>query len=157
MQSKSDGPRAKNGSHPAAPVSVPHGTPASSAAGGAPAGGPPPATQTGASPLLERQTLEYHEFPRPGKTEIVSTKPVATQHDLSLAYTPGVAVPCLKIQAQPDLAYRYTNRGNLVAVVTNGTAILGLGNIGPLAGKPVMEGKAVLFKKFAGIDVFDIE
>src|SRR5947207_7909383 len=108
MQSKSDGPRPTNGSRPAAPVSVPH-APASPAAGAPPAGGPLPGTPTGASPLLERQTLEYHEFPRPGKTEVVSTKPVATQHDLSLAYTPGVAVPCLKIQAQPDLAYRYTN------------------------------------------------
>jgi malate dehydrogenase (oxaloacetate-decarboxylating)(NADP+) len=111
----------------------------------------------GAPSLLERQTLEYHELPKPGKTEVVSSKPVVTQHDLSLAYTPGVAIPCLKIQKDLDLAYRWTNKGNLVAVVTNGTAILGLGNIGPLAGKPVMEGKAVLFKKFAGIDVFDVE
>ncbi len=106
---------------------------------------------------LERETLAYHEFPKPGKTEVVSTKPVATQHDLSLAYTPGVAIPCLKIEENPENAYRWTNRGNLVAVITNGTAVLGLGNIGALAGKPVMEGKAVLFKKFAGIDVFDIE
>ncbi len=106
---------------------------------------------------LAKMTREYHEFPRPGKLEIVATKPVATQHDLSLAYTPGVAIPCLDIQKDLDLAYRYTNKGNLVAVITNGTAILGLGNIGPLAGKPVMEGKAILFKRFAGIDVFDIE
>jgi malate dehydrogenase (oxaloacetate-decarboxylating)(NADP+) len=106
---------------------------------------------------LERETLAYHEFPRPGKLEVIPSKPVATQHELSLAYTPGVAIPCLKIQANLENAYRWTNKGNLVAVITNGTAILGLGNIGPLAGKPVMEGKAVLFKKFAGIDVFDIE
>ncbi|MGE0192077.1 MAG: NADP-dependent malic enzyme [Planctomycetota bacterium] len=106
---------------------------------------------------LERETLAYHEFPRPGKLEVVPSKPVSTQHDLSLAYTPGVAIPCLKIQAEPGTAYRWTNRGNLVAVITNGTAVLGLGNIGALAGKPVMEGKGVLFKKFAGIDVFDIE
>ncbi len=106
---------------------------------------------------LERQTLEYHEHPRPGKLEVVATKPVATQHDLSLAYTPGVAIPCLAIEEDQEMAYRYTNRGNLVTVVTNGTAVLGLGSIGALAGKPVMEGKAVLFKKFAGVDVFDIE
>ena len=106
---------------------------------------------------LERETLAYHENPRPGKFEIVPTKPVATQRDLSLAYTPGVAIPCLKIQDDPSGAYKWTNRGNLVAVITNGTAVLGLGNIGALAGKPVMEGKGILFKKFAGIDVFDIE
>jgi malate dehydrogenase (oxaloacetate-decarboxylating)(NADP+) len=106
---------------------------------------------------LERETLAYHEYPRPGKLEVVPSKPVVTQHDLSLAYTPGVAIPCLKIQQDPEGAYKWTNRGNLVAVITNGTAVLGLGNIGALAGKPVMEGKAVLFKKFAGIDVFDIE
>jgi malate dehydrogenase (oxaloacetate-decarboxylating)(NADP+) len=106
---------------------------------------------------LERDTLAYHEFPRPGKLEVVPSKSLASQRELSLAYTPGVAIPCLKIQKDADLAYRYTNKGNLVAVITNGTAILGLGNIGTLAGKPVMEGKAVLFKKFAGIDVFDIE
>ena len=106
---------------------------------------------------LERDTLAYHELPRPGKLEVVPSKPVATQRDLSLAYTPGVAIPCTKISENPELAYRWTNRGNLVAVITNGTAVLGLGNIGALAGKPVMEGKAVLFKKFAGIDVFDIE
>ncbi len=103
------------------------------------------------------EALEYHSQPRPGKTEIRSTKPTATQHDLSLAYTPGVAEPCLVIAEDPDAAFRYTNRGNLVAVVSNGTAVLGLGNIGPLGGKPVMEGKAVLFKRFADIDVFDLE
>jgi malate dehydrogenase (oxaloacetate-decarboxylating)(NADP+) len=101
--------------------------------------------------------LAYHHGPRPGKIEVVATKPLGTQHDLALAYTPGVAVACEAIAANPQEAARLTSRGNLVAVVTNGTAVLGLGNIGPLAGKPVMEGKAVLFKKFAGIDVFDIE
>jgi len=106
---------------------------------------------------LERETLRYHELPRPGKIEVVPSKPVASQHDLTLAYTPGVAIPCLKIEDDPEGAYKWTNKGNLVAVITNGTAVLGLGNIGALAGKPVMEGKAVLFKKFAGIDVFDIE
>ena len=103
------------------------------------------------------EALEYHEKPRPGKIEIRSTKPTATQSDLSLAYTPGVAEPCLVIAEDPDSAFKYTNRGNLVAVVSNGTAGLGLGNIGALAGKPVMEGKAVLFKRFADIDVFDLE
>lgn len=103
------------------------------------------------------EALEYHEKPRPGKIAIRSTKPTATQSDLSLAYTPGVAEPCLVIADDPDAAFRYTNRGNLVAVVSNGTAVLGLGNIGALAGKPVMEGKAVLFKRFADIDVFDLE
>ncbi|MDJ0522778.1 MAG: NADP-dependent malic enzyme [Planctomycetota bacterium] len=106
---------------------------------------------------LEVETLAYHESPRPGKLAVIPSKPLVTQHDLSLAYTPGVAIPCLKIEADPEDAYRYTNRGNLVAVITNGSAVLGLGAIGALAGKPVMEGKAVLFKKFAGIDVFDIE
>jgi len=101
--------------------------------------------------------LEYHSGGRPGKTEVVPTKPTATQRDLSLAYTPGVAVPCLEIARNPADVYKYTNKGNLVAVITNGTAVLGLGNIGPAAGKPVMEGKAVLFKRFADIDVFDIE
>ncbi|MFQ5522303.1 MAG: NADP-dependent malic enzyme [Acidimicrobiia bacterium] len=103
------------------------------------------------------EALEYHEKPRPGKIEIRSTKPTASQSDLSLAYTPGVAEPCLVIADDPEAAFRYTNRGNLVAVVSNGSAVLGLGNIGPLAGKPVMEGKAVLFKRFADIDVFDLE
>ncbi|MFZ0015406.1 MAG: NADP-dependent malic enzyme [Acidimicrobiia bacterium] len=103
------------------------------------------------------EALEYHEKPTPGKVEIRATKPTATQSDLSLAYTPGVADPCLVIADDPDAAFRYTNRGNLVAVVSNGSAVLGLGNIGPLASKPVMEGKAVLFKRFADIDVFDLE
>ena len=103
------------------------------------------------------EALDYHSRGRPGKVEIRSTKPTATQHDLSLAYTPGVAEPCLEIERNPDLGFKYTNRGNLVAVVSNGTAVLGLGNIGPLAGKPVMEGKGVLFKRFADIDVFDLE
>jgi malate dehydrogenase (oxaloacetate-decarboxylating)(NADP+) len=93
----------------------------------------------------------------PGKLEIQATKPLGNQRDLALAYSPGVAAPCLAIRADPDAAAAYTARSNLVAVVSNGTAVLGLGNIGPLASKPVMEGKAVLFKKFAGIDVFDIE
>ena len=101
--------------------------------------------------------LDYHEFPRPGKLEIRPTKPLANGYDLSLAYSPGVAEACLEIKADPAAASRYTARGNLVAVVTNGTAVLGLGNIGALASKPVMEGKAVLFKKFANIDCFDIE
>jgi malate dehydrogenase (oxaloacetate-decarboxylating)(NADP+) len=103
------------------------------------------------------EALEYHEKPTPGKTAIRSTKPTATQADLSLAYTPGVAEPCMVIAEDADAAFRFTNRGNLVAVVSNGSAVLGLGNIGPLAGKPVMEGKGVLFKRFADIDVFDLE
>jgi malate dehydrogenase (oxaloacetate-decarboxylating)(NADP+) len=103
------------------------------------------------------EALHYHEFPRPGKLSIRPTKPTATQSDLSLAYTPGVAEPCRVIHQDPEAAFRFTNRGNLVAVVSNGTAVLGLGNIGALAGKPVMEGKAVLFKRFADIDVFDLE
>ncbi len=107
--------------------------------------------------ILRKAALDYHRFPRPGKLEIEPTKRMATQHDLSLAYSPGVAAACEAIKADPDTALDYTARGNLVAVISNGTAVLGLGNIGPLAGKPVMEGKAVLFKKFAGIDVFDIE
>ncbi|MEI4471109.1 NADP-dependent malic enzyme [Frigidibacter sp. MR17.24] len=101
--------------------------------------------------------LRYHEFPKPGKLEVRATKPLANGRDLSLAYSPGVAEACLEIKADPTAAARYTSRGNLVAVVSNGTAVLGLGNIGPLASKPVMEGKAVLFKKFANIDCFDIE
>jgi malate dehydrogenase (oxaloacetate-decarboxylating)(NADP+) len=108
-------------------------------------------------PDLAASALAYHRTPRPGKLEIRATKPLGTQHDLSLAYTPGVAAACLAIAADPAAAASLTVRQNLVAVVTNGTAVLGLGNIGPLAGKPVMEGKAVLFKKFAGIDVFDLE
>ena len=105
----------------------------------------------------EQAAREYHREPRPGKIEVIPTKPCLTQADLSLAYTPGVAVPCLDIEKEPDLSFDYTARGNLVAVITNGTAVLGLGNIGPLASKPVMEGKAVLFKRFANIEVFDIE
>ncbi|RME05312.1 MAG: NADP-dependent malic enzyme, partial [Bacteroidetes bacterium] len=106
---------------------------------------------------LRKAALRYHEFPRPGKIEVVPTKSTVTQEDLSLAYTPGVAQPCLEIAKDPALARKYTNKGNLVAVLSNGTAVLGLGNIGALAGKPVMEGKGVLFKRFADIDVFDIE
>jgi malate dehydrogenase (oxaloacetate-decarboxylating)(NADP+) len=106
---------------------------------------------------LNEAALHFHEFPRPGKLEIVATKPLGNTRDLSLAYSPGVAAPCEAIAANPDDAYRYTSRGNLVAVISNGTAVLGLGAIGALAGKPVMEGKAVLFKKFAGIDAIDIE
>ncbi|MCI4441250.1 NADP-dependent malic enzyme [Tibeticola sp.] len=106
---------------------------------------------------LRRAALDYHEFPQPGKIGITPTKQLINQHDLGLAYSPGVAAPCEEIVKDPAAAFRYTSRGNLVGVVTNGTAVLGLGDIGPLAGKPVMEGKAVLFKKFAGIDVFDIE
>jgi len=106
---------------------------------------------------LRRAALDYHEFPTPGKIAIAATKQLVNQHDLSLAYSPGVAAACEEIVADPANAFRYTARGNLVAVITNGTAVLGLGDIGPLAAKPVMEGKGVLFKKFAGIDVFDIE
>ncbi|MBK5206229.1 MAG: NADP-dependent malic enzyme [Polaromonas sp.] len=106
---------------------------------------------------LRSAALEYHEFPTPGKVAIAATKQLSNQRDLSLAYTPGVAAPCEEIAKDPNAAFKYTSRGNLVAVVTNDTAVLGLGDIGPLASKPVMEGKAVLFKKFAGVDVFDIE
>ena len=106
---------------------------------------------------LKKKALDYHRLPRPGKLSVESSKPCATQQDLSLAYTPGVAQPVLEIAKNPKTAYDYTNKGNLIAVITDGTAILGLGNLGPLAAKPVMEGKAVLFKQFAGIDVFDIE
>ena len=106
---------------------------------------------------LRQAALEYHEFPAPGKLAIAATKQMVNQRDLALAYSPGVAAACEAIVADPANAFRYTARGNLVAVITNGTAVLGLGDIGPLAAKPVMEGKAVLFKKFAGIDVFDIE
>jgi malate dehydrogenase (oxaloacetate-decarboxylating)(NADP+) len=107
--------------------------------------------------MLEEEAREYHASGRPGKIAVAITKPCATQHDLALAYTPGVAVPVRDIQQDPLEAFRYTARGNLVAVVTNGSAVLGLGNVGPLAGKPVMEGKALLFKRFADVDVFDIE
>jgi malate dehydrogenase (oxaloacetate-decarboxylating)(NADP+) len=105
----------------------------------------------------DEEALEYHSGGRPGKIEVVPSKPTATQRDLSLAYTPGVAKPCLEIAADPSAVYKYTSKGNLVAVITNGTAVLGLGNIGAAAGKPVMEGKGVLFKRFADIDVFDLE
>ncbi|MBN2091852.1 NADP-dependent malic enzyme, partial [candidate division KSB1 bacterium] len=106
---------------------------------------------------LKEDALEYHRRGRKGKIEVIASKPCTTQRDLSLAYTPGVAQPCLEIEKNPEDAYNYTAKGNLVAVVSNGTAVLGLGNIGALAGKPVMEGKGVLFKRFADIDVFDIE
>lgn len=106
---------------------------------------------------LKQRALDYHQLPTPGKLSVDSSKPCATQDDLSLAYTPGVAAPVLEIRDNLENAYKYTNKGNLVAVISNGTAVLGLGNVGALASKPVMEGKAVLFKRFAGIDVFDIE
>jgi malate dehydrogenase (oxaloacetate-decarboxylating)(NADP+) len=107
--------------------------------------------------ITRQDALDYHEKNRPGKIEVISTKPCRTQKDLSLAYTPGVAEPCREIHKDPAAAYRYTSKGNLVAVITDGSAVLGLGNIGPLAGKPVMEGKGILFKRFADIDVFDLE
>ncbi|HPK72580.1 MAG TPA: NADP-dependent malic enzyme [Vicinamibacterales bacterium] len=107
--------------------------------------------------ISDEDVFQYHEKPRPGKLEVSTSKPCLTQRDLSMAYTPGVARPCLAIEQDPELAYRYTGKGNLVAVVSNGTAVLGLGDIGAVAGKPVMEGKGVLFKRFAGVDVFDIE
>lgn len=107
--------------------------------------------------ITKQNALDYHEYERPGKIEITPTKPYSSQRDLSLAYSPGVAYPCLEIENDPADAYRYTNKGNLVGVISNGTAVLGLGNIGPLAGKPVMEGKALLFKIFSGLDAFDIE
>lgn len=105
----------------------------------------------------KNEALRYHAEGRPGKIEVIPTKPHSTQHDLSLAYSPGVAAPCLEIQKNPADAYRYTAKSNLVAVISNGTAVLGLGNIGAISGKPVMEGKGLLFKIFADIDVFDIE
>src|SRR5437870_4850977 len=108
-------------------------------------------------PISKQEALDYHFGERPGKISVVPTKPCRTQRDLSLAYTPGVAEPCLEIQKNPQEAFKYTGRGNLVAVVSNGTAVLGLGDIGALAGKPVMEGKAVLFKRFADVNVFDLE
>src|SRR4026209_1498728 len=104
-----------------------------------------------------QEALDYHESGRPAKLEVIPSKPTSTQRDLSLAYSPGVAVPCLEIEKNPEDAYRYTAKGNLVAVISNGTAVLGLGNIGALASKPVMEGKGLLFKIYADIDVFDIE
>ena len=106
---------------------------------------------------IKQAALDYHQFPKPGKLSVESSKPCATQEDLSLAYTPGVAEPVREINRDPANAYKYTNKGNLVAVITDGTAVLGLGNMGALASKPVMEGKAILFKRFADIDVFDIE
>jgi malate dehydrogenase (oxaloacetate-decarboxylating)(NADP+) len=106
---------------------------------------------------LDKKALEYHAAGRPGKVKVVPTTPCATAEDLALAYSPGVAAPCLAIEKNPEDAYRYTAKGNLVAVISNGSAVLGLGNIGALAGKPVMEGKGILFKRFADIDVFDIE
>jgi len=106
---------------------------------------------------LDQEALDYHQFPQAGKISVETTKSVSSQKDLSLAYTPGVAVPCLAIEKNPEDAFKYTSKGNLVAVITNGTAVLGLGNIGALASKPVMEGKGVLFKAFSGLDCFDIE
>lgn len=106
---------------------------------------------------IRREALVYHAKPQPGKIKIVPTKPYATQRDLALAYSPGVASPCLEIEKNPDNVYKYTTKGNLVAVITNGTAVLGLGDIGPMASKPVMEGKCLLFKIFADIDSIDIE
>src|SRR5229473_778975 len=107
--------------------------------------------------IKNQEALDYHSQGRPGKIEVVPTKPYSTQRDLTLAYSPGVAEPCLEIYKNPDDVYKYTAKGNLVAVISNGTAVLGLGNIGPEASKPVMEGKGLLFKIFADIDVFDIE
>ena len=107
--------------------------------------------------ITKEMALEYHKIGKPGKVETVPTKPYSSQSDLSLAYSPGVAYPCLEIEENPQDAYEYTSKGNLVAVISNGTAVLGLGNIGALAGKPVMEGKALLFKIFGGLDCFDIE
>src|SRR6056297_2365058 len=106
---------------------------------------------------MRQDALDYHSSGRKGKIEVITTKPCATSRDVSLAYSPGVAEPCLEIEKNPEDAYKYTAKGNLVAVVSNGTAVLGLGDIGALAGKPVMEGKGLLFKIFADIDVFDIE
>ena len=105
---------------------------------------------------FDNDALEYHSSFPPGKIAVIATKPCLTQNDLSMAYTPGVAAPCLAIHKDPELVYKYTAKANLVAVISNGTAVLGLGNIGPAAGKPVMEGKGILFKRFADIDVFDL-
>ena len=107
--------------------------------------------------FTDQEALQFHSQGRPGKLEVIATKPMATQRDLSLAYSPGVAVPVLAIAEDPGRAFDYTVKGNLVGVITNGTAILGLGNLGALASKPVMEGKAVLFKRFSDIDAFDLE
>ncbi len=106
---------------------------------------------------FKKAALDYHSSGKPGKIEVIPTKPYAHQRDLSLAYSPGVAEPCLAIEANPEDAYKYTAKGNLVAVISNGTAVLGLGDIGALAGKPVMEGKGLLFKIYADIDCFDLE
>ncbi len=106
---------------------------------------------------LKEAALHYHKYPEPGKIEVLPTKPYSTPEDLSLAYSPGVAYPCLEIKDDPVKTFDYTNRGNLVAVISNGTAVLGLGNIGAEASKPVMEGKAFLFKIFAGINAYDLE
>src|SRR5210317_1259265 len=108
-------------------------------------------------PISKSSALRYHSHPKPGKIKVVPTKKYATQHDLALAYSPGVAEPCMEIEEDKSNLYKYTNKGNLVAVISNGTAVLGLGDIGPEASKPVMEGKGLLFKIFADIDVFDIE
>src|SRR5205085_11686185 len=107
--------------------------------------------------FTDQEALDFHKYPTPGKIAVVSTKPMATSRDLSLAYSPGVAAPVHAIAADPDAAYDYTSKGNLVAVISNGTAILGLGNLGALAAKPVMEGKSVLFKRFADVDSIDVE
>jgi len=107
--------------------------------------------------IRKEDALNYHSQGSPGKLQVVPSKPVSSQLDLALAYSPGVAEPCIEIAADVENVYKYTSKGNLVAVISNGTAVLGLGDIGPEASKPVMEGKAVLFKKFAGIDVFDLE
>ena len=119
--------------------------------------GGPGAAEPGAEENLVKAALDYHRFPTPGKITVLPTKDMSTQRDLALAYSPGVAAACLAIKRNPLEAANMTSRGNLVAVISNGTAVLGLGNIGALAGKPVMEGKGCLFRKFAGIDVFDIE
>ena len=108
-------------------------------------------------PSFQKEALDYHAKGKPGKIEVIPTKPTQTQKDLSLAYSPGVAEPCLEIEKNPEDVYQYTSKGNLVGVISNGTAVLGLGDLGPEASKPVMEGKGVLFKVFADIDVFDIE
>ena len=107
--------------------------------------------------IRREDALNYHTQDKPGKIEVVPTKPLSSQLDLALAYSPGVAEPCKEIHADKEAVYKYTAKGNLIAVISNGTAVLGLGDIGPEASKPVMEGKGVLFKKFAGIDVFDLE
>ena len=114
-------------------------------------------TQLHIQKITDKDALDFHEQGKPGKISITPSKPLTTQRELSLAYSPGVAIPCLHIQKNPNDAYKYTSKGNMVAVISNGTAVLGLGNLGALASKPVMEGKAVLFKRFADIDSVDIE